>query len=99
LVYQRVADPDGENRVVVHGVDITDQVVAVTTLRRTEQRLRDQFAKLPVPTFLWERRDDDFVLIDLNDAAALALDPHWREAVGRTATELFPAGWDIRPNG
>src|SRR4029078_10384784 len=67
-------------------------------LRRAEQRLRDQFAKLPVPTFLWEKRDDDFVLIDLNDAALPILEPHWREAVGRTATELFPTGLDSRPD-
>jgi two-component system cell cycle sensor histidine kinase/response regulator CckA len=94
LVYQRVVDPDGEDRVMAHGVDITEQVVAVTALRRTEERLRDQFAKLPVPTFLWEKRADDFVLIDLNDAALL--DPRWHGTVGRTATELFPHGWDAR---
>ncbi|HTE45363.1 MAG TPA: PAS domain-containing protein [Gemmatimonadaceae bacterium] len=96
MVFQRLADPDGQPRVVVHGVDITEQVVAAIALRRTEQRLREQFAKLPVPTFLWESRDADFVLVDLNDAADGFVTPLAHEAIGQTATQLFPAGWEMR---
>jgi PAS domain S-box-containing protein len=95
-VYQRLMDPDGQIRVAAHGVDVTDQVHATNALRRTEQRLRDQFAKLPVPTFLWEARDDDFVLVDLNEAARALVEPSRDSWMGRTAADLFPQGWPIR---
>ena len=94
-VYQRLTDPDGEVRIAAHGVDVTDQVHASNALRRTEERLRDQFAKLPVPTFLWESRDDDFYLVDMNDAGVSLVEPG-QSWVGRTATDLFPEGWPIR---
>ncbi len=81
---------------VVVTVDISDHQAAADALRHSEQRLRDLFAKLPVPTFLWEARDGDFVLINFNEAAESTVEPHWRNAVGRTATELFPSGWPIR---
>ena len=70
LVYQRLDDPEGDHAIVAHGVDVTEQVLAVERLRRSEQRLREQFAKLPVPTYLWEQQGDDFVLRERNDAAA-----------------------------
>ena len=68
----------------------------VTSLGQSEQRLRAQFMKLPVATFLWEARGDDFVLVELNDAAERLMMPLWADAVGRTATDLFPAGWPVR---
>jgi PAS domain S-box-containing protein len=94
-VYQRLTDPDGQIRIAAHGVDVTDQVHATNALRGTEKRLRDQFAKLPVPTFLWESRDDDFHLVDMNDAARSLIE-RGQSWVGRTATDLFPRGWPIR---
>lgn len=90
VTYQRLVDADGEYAVVVHGVDVTEHVLAAESLRRTEQRLRDQFAKLPVPTLLWEARGDDFVLLERNEAALGAFPHFGDEAIGRTARELFP---------
>ena len=95
FVYLRIDDPDGEVRVCAHGIDITEQVVAANALRETQNRLRDQFAKLPVPTFLWELCGDDFVLIDCNDAGLPLIEPQWGEAIGRRATQLFPGGWPL----
>ncbi|MDB4882143.1 MAG: Blue-light-activated protein [Gemmatimonadetes bacterium] len=69
---------------------------AVRALRRTEQRLSEQFTKLPTPMFLWEARGDDFVLVDVNEAAAPLSALHWEGAVGRTATDIFPSGWPVR---
>ena len=96
FVYLRIDDPDGEVRVVAHGIDITEQVVAANELRDTQERLRDQFAKLPVPTFLWEVCDDDFVLIDYNEAAIPLVEPLWPDAIGRRASQLFPNGWPVQ---
>ena len=68
----------------------------VTILRGTEHRLREQFAKVPVPIFLWELRDADFVLVGVTDAAASLTEPFWHAVVGQTATDLFPSGWPAR---
>ena len=99
MVYLRV-DSDGGNVVVAHGVDVTEQVLATQALLRTEQRLRDQFAKLPVPTLLWETARTEFVLLDWNEAA-LRASPHLGStAVGRTIADVFPGmeaiGDDLR---
>jgi two-component system cell cycle sensor histidine kinase/response regulator CckA len=89
-VYQRLNDADGDYSILVHGVDVTDHVLATEALRLTEQRLRNQFAKLPVPTFLWEDTGDEFVLIDRNEAAVRALEPYGGSEIGRTSRQLFP---------
>ena len=89
VVFQRLTDYLGEPLVVAHGWDATDEVVALEEVRRNEQRLRDQFDKLPVPTTLWELDGDDFVLREGNEEAYRA-DPSLREAVGRRAGDIFP---------
>jgi two-component system cell cycle sensor histidine kinase/response regulator CckA len=89
MTYQRLVGTDGEYALIVHGVDVTEHVLATEALQRSEQRLRDQFAKLPVPTYLWEARGDDFVLLECNEAA-VRTDPHFAEtALGKTRLELF----------
>ena len=72
VIYQRILDPDGRPAVIAHGVDVTDQVLSAQSLKRVEVELRDQFAKLPVPTMLWEEREGDFWLADFNEAAQRA---------------------------
>jgi PAS domain S-box-containing protein len=89
MVYQRLVDADGEYAVVAHGVDVTDSVMATEALHRTEQRLRDQFAKLPVATFLWEAAGDDFVLLDFNEAASIAFGCGGT-AIGLPSRAVFP---------
>ena len=89
VVYQRMTDYMGEHLLVAHGWDATDEVLATEGLRRNEQRLRDQFDKLPVPTTLWELDGDDFVLREGNEEAYRA-DPSLRDAVGRRAGVIFP---------
>jgi signal transduction histidine kinase/DNA-binding response OmpR family regulator len=95
LVYQRLVDAAGEFSVVAHGVDVTDQVLATEALRLSDQRLRDQFAKLPVPTYLWERSGDDFVLVDCNEAAVRSFPAFGRAAIGGLSRTLFPAMDDV----
>jgi signal transduction histidine kinase/DNA-binding response OmpR family regulator len=90
MAYQRLVDADGDYSILSHGVDVTEHVLAAESLRRTEQRMRDQFAKFPVPTYLWEARGDDFVLLERNEAALDAFPNFGDEPIGRTARELFP---------
>ncbi len=89
VVYQRMSDDTGEPLIVAHGWDATEEVLAIEALRRNEQRLRDQFDKLPVSTTLWELDGDDFVLREANDEATRG-DPGLRDAVGSRASEIYP---------
>jgi signal transduction histidine kinase/CheY-like chemotaxis protein len=95
LVYQRLTEPDGEYSIVSHGIDVTDQVVASEGLTQSERRLREQFAKLPVPTYLWELRVDDFFLVDCNDAARETLPQYGAQVIGLPSRAIFPGAEEI----
>ncbi|MBA2685174.1 MAG: response regulator [Gemmatimonadaceae bacterium] len=90
LIYLRIADADGQSSVIAHGNDVTESVLATQELSRAKQLLFDQFAKLPVPTYLWESREDDFVLLISNEAAVRAAPSHGSRAIGRLSRDLFP---------
>ncbi len=51
--------------------DIDKRIQAEQAHRQSEERLRAQFKGIPVPTFVWQRRDKDFILIDYNRAARI----------------------------
>ncbi len=66
LMYQPLVEADGTTTgVFVHGVDVTEETIA-------QQRVRAQFANMPVPTLVWQRVERDgvkqFVLVDFNQA-------------------------------
>ena len=96
VVYQRLVDAEGDYAIASHGVDVTDQVLATAALQQSEQRLREQFAKMPVATYLWEASGDDFVMVDCNEAAIHTFPDYGYEAIGRKFSELFPALDDLR---
>jgi diguanylate cyclase (GGDEF)-like protein len=43
---------------------------AIGGLREGEERLTKQYQGIPVPTYTWQRADDDFILVAYNSAAA-----------------------------
>ncbi|MDQ6717881.1 MAG: PAS domain S-box protein [Gemmatimonadota bacterium] len=89
IAYHRLVVGGGEPSVAVHGVDVTEEVLANKALLLSDERLRGQFAKLPVPTYLWEAIGSDFKLLDCNEAAA-SIDPEFaRTARGLTRSVLF----------
>jgi len=90
VVYSRILDADGDPLIIAHGVDVTEHVLASQSLNRVEAQLRDQFAKLPVPTMLWEEAGTDFVLVDFNDAAGRTIPGFDAGAIGKMGAELFP---------
>jgi two-component system cell cycle sensor histidine kinase/response regulator CckA len=90
FVYQRLEAPDGDHAIVAHGIDVTDQVLANEKLVGSKARLREQFAKLPVPTFLWELRGDDFVLLEANEAGSKTIPDFSSDMLGQSHRHLFP---------
>lgn len=89
-----------QDQVITHYVavqrDVTEQVQAETTLRMSEERFRQQYKGIPIPTYTWQRRGDDFVLIDYNDAANEFTQGQIRPFVGINASRLFDDEPEIR---
>jgi PAS domain S-box-containing protein len=50
--------------------DITDRRHAEAALLESQERYRRQYKGIPIPTYSWRQVADDFVMEDLNDAAA-----------------------------
>lgn len=49
--------------------EVTQRVRAQEALRESEERFRTQYKSIPVPTYSWQKVQEDFVLVDYNDAA------------------------------
>jgi PAS domain S-box-containing protein len=64
-----------------------------------ERRLQDRFDLLfrafPVPTYIWQRQGDDFILIDYNDADKTDTNAAVRRYLGRSYHFMYPEGGEV----
>ncbi len=81
-------------RMIGTAQDVTQRVQALNTALASKQRLRAQYESIPVPTSTWQKRGDDFVLIDVNQATK-SVSPEIETLFGKTAREVYPQGHDI----
>ena len=73
---------------IIH--DITERRRAEERLRDSEEKFRAQYKGLPLPTYSWRRiEDDDFVLVDYNDAALEITKGYVQQLVGRRASDFY----------
>jgi len=64
-------------------------------LRKSRERFRTQYQVSPIPTFTWRKIDDDFVLLECNDAAHAATEGNAKKYTGKTAREMYSDNWDV----
>jgi PAS domain S-box-containing protein len=76
--------------------DITELKRRETALRQSEEKARAQFKSIPVPTYIWQWVDQDFVLIDYNDEAFEITRGGVDNLVGKVYAEVFPSHMDWR---
>lgn len=99
LLERHITPVRDQNQAITHYIaiqhDITEQVQAETTLRMNEERFRQQYRGIPIPTYTWQCRDHEFVLIDYNDAAEEFMLGETRSFVGMTARTIFRDEPDI----
>ena len=82
--------PNGEGmRLIGSNVDITSQKTYEAALKASEERFKIQFKSAPVPIFTWQRRGDDFVLIDFNDATLEMTHGKPSVLLGKSARESY----------
>ncbi len=66
-----------------------DRLRAKEALRESEERFKAQYLGNPTPTFTWQKKGEDFELIDFNNAAKTITDGKVIEFLGRNARELY----------
>ncbi len=71
------------------GVDVTERKQVKRALQESEIKMRVQFKGIPVPTYTWQHTDDDFILLDFNDAALKITDGKIADYVGISANEFY----------
>ena len=58
-------------------------------LKVSEEKLIVQYKSIPVPTYTWQKIDEDFVLVDHNDAAVTITQGKIADYIGKKATEMY----------
>jgi len=88
-----VRDSDGQpDGFVGIAVDATERQRTREELEHSRERFRAQYKGLPIPTYTWRREDEDFVLVDYNDAS-------YRFTEGRIADLLGAHASDFHGHG
>jgi PAS domain S-box-containing protein len=75
--------------------DITEQKLAENQLLLIQERTNAQFKNNPVPSFLWQKSDDEFILVDHNEAAATLNHGRVSKMIGQSAREVLESRPDV----
>ncbi len=76
--------------------DITAAVVAEELHRESEVRLTAQFRGFPIPTYVWQKKSRDFILIDYNDSADQITNGKIKDYLGVSFSRLYANDPEIR---
>jgi sigma-B regulation protein RsbU (phosphoserine phosphatase) len=69
--------------------DITDKMSAQMSQKQSEERIRAQFNGFPIPTYVWQHIDHDFVLVDFNDAADMITKGNIKKFMNRKVGDIY----------
>ncbi len=70
--------------------DITENIRTQKANKESEKRLKAQFKGMPLPTYVFQRRDTNFVLVDYNDAAKNLTRDKIKQHVGQSIKNMYP---------
>jgi two-component system, cell cycle sensor histidine kinase and response regulator CckA len=89
FVYQPFDEADGSRAgVLVHGVDVTEQVLAVTDVRESEERYRLLFERSAIPKWVYDT--ETFAFLAVNDQAIERYGYSREEFLSMTIAEIRP---------
>lgn len=74
----------------------SERLTLLRKLEESESRFRSQYQSTPLPTFTWQKKNDDFILIDRNEAANTMTNGKVGDFIGLTAAAIYPDRQDIR---
>lgn len=70
--------------------DITENIKSEMAIRQNEERLKAQFKGFPIPTYVWKNVDNDFILIDYNNAADELTEGKIKELIDIRFSKMYP---------
>ncbi len=76
--------------------DITAAIAAEELHRESEIRLTAQFRGFPIPTYVWQKKSRDFILIDYNDSADQITNGNIKNYLGVSFSRLYADAPEIR---
>jgi signal transduction histidine kinase len=65
-------------------------------LNASERRFMAQYNSIPSPTYTWQFQDNDFVLVNYNNASMRVSNNKVSENVGKSISEIYPESRQIR---
>ena len=71
------------------GKNVTDRKTAEQNLKKSGEIFKAIYKEGPIPAYTWQKYDDDFVLIDFNNAAAKITNGAVNNFLGYKASELY----------
>ena len=69
--------------------NITERKLVEEKILHSEKRFKTLYQENPIPTFTWQKKGDDFVLVDFNSAAILLTEGKASNFMGKSALELY----------
>ncbi len=78
--------------------DITERKKADEALRISEERFKREYEGNPIPSFTWQKKGNDFMLMNYNSAAKSATGDKAIHYIGKTASEMYSDRQDILDN-
>ncbi|MBI5870103.1 MAG: diguanylate cyclase [Actinobacteria bacterium] len=76
--------------------EIAVRIRAEEQIREAGEKLKAQYKGIPIPTYTWQRVDDDFVLVDFNDAAEEITHGGIIKLIGQSVATLYSDRPDIQ---
>ncbi len=78
--------------------DITERKKTEEALRESEERSKAKYKGVPIPTYVWQKTGDDFVLTDFNYAADDMTEGKVSQLLGMKLSEMYKDMPDIIDN-
>jgi len=90
-------DPNGElNGGTVIVRDISKIKQAEKAQEHSEARVKAQFKGFPIPTYVWQHKNDDFVLVDYNNAADVFTNGEVQKFLGHGVSKIYADSPEIQ---
>jgi PAS domain S-box-containing protein len=75
--------------------DISESKIAEQIHKQSEERVKAQFKGFPIPTYVWQKTGDDFILVDYNNAAETFTNGIIQNFLQKGISEIFEDSPDI----